>query len=223
MSLGYAAAGKPALLDLGSVASEVGWPRAHLVFADATIAFAPVRRQPLDEPGAGLLRRDHRLHAEGAGKCVGRGVAAQFGLQAVEVLGMLRDPARTQVMLVTLAEETPINELIETAYRLEDQLQVSLGPVIVNGVLPELADIDRDPAELIGASAVPPSQMSTLRAAGHWWSTRFDRQREELDRLAEALPLPQIQLPYLFGHTIGAAESVALSDALIRGVSQLDG
>src|SRR6478735_4129178 len=89
MSLGYAAAGKPALLDSGSVASKVGWPRAHLVFADATIAFAPVRRQPLDEPGAGLLRRDHRLHAEGAGKCVGRGVAAQFGLQAVEVLGVV--------------------------------------------------------------------------------------------------------------------------------------
>ncbi|TML12713.1 MAG: hypothetical protein E6G39_11455 [Actinobacteria bacterium] len=51
--------------------------------------------------------------------------------QAVEVLAMLRDPARTQAMLVTLAEETPINELIETAYRLEDQLRVALGPIIV--------------------------------------------------------------------------------------------
>jgi anion-transporting ArsA/GET3 family ATPase len=143
--------------------------------------------------------------------------------QAVEVLAMLRDPARTQVMLVTLAEETPINELIETAYRLEDQLRVSLGPVIVNGVLPVLADIDRDPADLIDATTVPKAQLSTLRAAGKWWSTRCDRQREELDRLAEALPLPQIQLPYLFGTTIGGAESVELSDALIRGVSQLVG
>jgi anion-transporting ArsA/GET3 family ATPase len=143
--------------------------------------------------------------------------------QAVEVLAMLRDPARTQVMLVTLAEETPINELIETAYRLEDQLRVSLGPVIVNGVLPVLVDIDRDPADLIDATAVPKAQLSTLRAAGRWWATRCDRQREELERLADALPLPQIELPYLFGPTIGAAESIALSDALIRGVSHLDG
>ena len=148
--------------------------------------------------------------------------------QAVEVLAMLRDPARTQVMLVTLAEETPINELIETAYRLEDQLRVSLGPVIVNGVLPALAGIDRDPTELIDtalfdATDVPKAQLSSLRAAGRWWSTRYARQREELARLADALPLPQIELPQLFGPTIGAAESVELSDALVRGVSQLDG
>ena len=143
--------------------------------------------------------------------------------QAIEVLAMLRDPARTQVMLVTLAEETPINELIETAYRLEDQLRVSLGPVIVNGVLPALAGIDRDPSELIDATSVPKSQLSTLRAAGQWWSKRYARQREELERLAEALPLPQIELPYLFGPTIGAAQSIELSDALVEGVNLLDG
>ncbi|MEO8694707.1 MAG: ArsA-related P-loop ATPase [Acidimicrobiales bacterium] len=142
--------------------------------------------------------------------------------QSVEVLAMLRDPARTQVMLVTLAEETPVNELIETAYRLEDQLRVSLGPVIVNSVLPALAGIDRDPAELL-AAALPDAQLSSLRAAGQWWSTRYARQREELERLAEALPLPQIELPQLFSPTIGVEESIQLSDALIRGVTQLDG
>ncbi len=142
--------------------------------------------------------------------------------QAVEVLSMLRDPTRTQVMLVTLAEETPINELIETAYRLEDQLRVSLGPVVVNGVLPSLADIDRDPAELIDG-AVPKAQLETLRAAGKWWSTRYERQRSELARLAEALPLPQIELPHVFGPTIGSRESIELSDALLRGVSGLAG
>ena len=143
--------------------------------------------------------------------------------QAVEVLAMLRDPARTQVMLVTLAEETPINELIETAYRLEDQLRVALGPIIVNGVLPALAEMDRDPIDLIDAASVPASQLTTLRAAGRWWSTRYARQREELERLAEALPLPQIELPHLFTPTIGPAESIALSAALVEGVSRLDG
>ncbi|HUP72822.1 MAG TPA: ArsA-related P-loop ATPase [Acidimicrobiales bacterium] len=143
--------------------------------------------------------------------------------QAVEVLAMLRDPARAQVILVTLAEETPINELIETAYRLEDQLRVSLGPVVVNGVLPALADIERDPADLIDAAIVPKAQLSTLREAGRWWATRYARQREELARLAEALPLPQIELPQLFGPTIGSAESVVLTDALVRGVNDLDG
>jgi anion-transporting ArsA/GET3 family ATPase len=143
--------------------------------------------------------------------------------QAVEVLAMLRDPARTQVVLVTLAEETPINELIETAYRLEDQLRVSLGPVIVNGVLPAFEDIGRDPSELMDVDHVPAAQLATLRAAGRWWCTRYARQREQLARLAEALPLPQIELPHVFGPTIGSRESIALSDALIRGVSALAG
>jgi hypothetical protein len=143
--------------------------------------------------------------------------------QAVEVLAMLRDPARTQVVLVTLAEETPINELIETAYRLEDQLRVSLGPVIVNGVLPSLDEIDRDPGELIDAGQIPAAQLSTLRAAGRWWSTRYARQREQLARLSEALPLPQIELPHVFGPSIGSRESIALADALARGVTQLAG
>ena len=143
--------------------------------------------------------------------------------QAVEVLAMLRDPTRTQVMLVTLAEETPINELIETAYRLEDQLRVALGPVIVNGVLPALADIDREPSDLADTAGVPQSQLSTLRAAGEWWATRYARQRKELDRLSEALPLPQIELPHLFCPAIGPAQSIELADALVEGVRRLDG
>jgi anion-transporting ArsA/GET3 family ATPase len=143
--------------------------------------------------------------------------------QAVEVLAMLRDSARTQVMLVTLAEETPVNELIETAYRLEDQLRVALGPVIVNSVLPELADIDREPDDLADLTGVPNSQRTTLRAAGEWWATRYERQRKELDRLAEALPLPQIELPHLFCPAIATAQSVQLADALVAGVRRLDG
>jgi hypothetical protein len=89
-------------------------------------------------------------------------------------------------------------------------------------VLPALADINRDPSELIDA-AVPNAQLETLRAAGKWWSTRYERQRSELARLAEALPLPQIELPHVFGPTIGSRESIELSDALLRGVSRLAG
>ena len=36
-------------------------------------------------------------------------------------------------MLVTLPEETPVNELVETAFAIEDRVGVALGPVVVNG------------------------------------------------------------------------------------------
>ena len=52
--------------------------------------------------------------------------------QAADVVALLTDPARCQVVLVTLPEETPVSELIETAYAIEDRAGVALGPVVVN-------------------------------------------------------------------------------------------
>ena len=77
--------------------------------------------------------------------------------QAREVLEMLNDPARCQVVLVTLPEETPVNELIETAYSLEDKVGVSLGPVVVNGLYPEIDGLDADPSAAADARRHEPA------------------------------------------------------------------
>jgi len=65
--------------------------------------------------------------------------------QAADVLELLTDPRRCRVMLVTIPEETPVNELIETAYSLEDQVGVALGPVVVNGVVADLPGLAVSP------------------------------------------------------------------------------
>ena len=49
--------------------------------------------------------------------------------QAQDVVDLLGDPERCQVVLVTLPETTPVNEVVETAYALEDRVGVRLGPV----------------------------------------------------------------------------------------------
>ena len=75
--------------------------------------------------------------------------------QAAEVVSLLTDPSRCQVVLVTLPEETPVNEVVETAYKLEDRVGVTLGPMVVNGLYPPLDGLDADPqalAESMGAS-----------------------------------------------------------------------
>ena len=54
---------------------------------------------------------------------------------------MLSDASRCQVVLVTLPEETPVNEAIETAFTLEDKVGIKLGPLVVNGVYPESSSI----------------------------------------------------------------------------------
>ena len=58
--------------------------------------------------------------------------------QAADVVELLSDPARCRVILVTLPEETPVNELVDTAYAVEDRAGVALGPIVVNGCVSPL-------------------------------------------------------------------------------------
>jgi anion-transporting ArsA/GET3 family ATPase len=145
--------------------------------------------------------------------------------QAAEVVEMLHDAERCQVMLVTLPEETPVNELIETAYRFEDEVGVKLGPVVVNACYPPVAHLLADPVALAEAAGKPvPSdhEAECLREAARFRVSRERVQSGQLTRLASELPLPQLQLPYLFTAEIGLAEIGRLAVALAEGVGRLD-
>jgi anion-transporting ArsA/GET3 family ATPase len=143
--------------------------------------------------------------------------------QARDVLSLLSDPSRCQVVLVTLPEETPVNELVETAFALEDRVGVSLGPVVVNGLYPLLAGLDQDPvdAAAAGGRSLRPGEADALRAAAEFRRERIALQAEQVERLAEALPLPQMGLPYLFDAELGLAQLDELADAALREIEAL--
>jgi anion-transporting ArsA/GET3 family ATPase len=144
--------------------------------------------------------------------------------QARDVLELLGDPTRTQVVLVTLPEETPVNELVETAYQLEDRVGVSLGPVVVNGLYPDLPGLDVNPkkaADEAGAS-LRRGEGPSLAAAAEFRRERMALQAEQVSRLSEALPLPQLRLPYLFDAELGPSQLDELAAALLAGVEALD-
>jgi anion-transporting ArsA/GET3 family ATPase len=137
--------------------------------------------------------------------------------QARDVDAMLSDAARCQVVLVTLPEETPVNEAIETAFGLEDRVGIKLGPLVVNGVYPVM---DLDVAE-IDAAGLDSRDADALRAAADFRIHRQQLQASQLARLKEALPLPQIVLPQLFTSAIGPNEITELADAMRKEVEQL--
>jgi anion-transporting ArsA/GET3 family ATPase len=143
--------------------------------------------------------------------------------QAQDVVDLLSDPARCQVILVTLPEETPVNEVVETAYALEDRVGIKLGPLVVNGVYPRLEHLDDDPVEAARAAgtALTDEQASELRAAAAFRRARQDLQAEQLDRLREALPLHQLRLPFLFTPELGPPELDQLAGALATEVEGL--
>jgi anion-transporting ArsA/GET3 family ATPase len=141
--------------------------------------------------------------------------------QARDVLELLTDPSRCQVMLVALPEETPVNELVDTAFHLEDRVGVALGPVVVNALLPATGDLAVDPTTAASEAGVTlrPGEADALAAAAAFRRDRSAMQAEQLARLAEALPLPQLHLPFLFSASLGPAELDVLARALLDGLA----
>ncbi len=135
-------------------------------------------------------------------------------IQSDEVLELLHDPERCQVVLVTLPETTPVNEVVETAFALEDEVGVQLGPLIVNSVdsgvaVPGVAQTD---AAIAGVDS--PDDAEVLRAAVDFVRSRREMEREEIERLGAELPLPRIVLPLLPSAGLLPGDLDQLVDAL---------
>ncbi len=157
--------------------------------------------------------------------------AGPIANQADDVLTMLADPTRCRVILATLPEETPINELVETAFALEDEVGVQLGPVVLNSVaaLPEglgdAVDSKKSAKERAKDSSVDNSDqalLDSMLAAATFRMTWVDHQRTQIERLVAQLPLPLITLPARFTTDLGPDDLEVLTDALLAGITTLD-
>jgi arsenite/tail-anchored protein-transporting ATPase len=138
--------------------------------------------------------------------------------QADDVLELLHDPERCQVVLVTLPETTPVNEVVETAFALEDQVGVQLGPVVVNGV--DVGDPLPDDDAVRGAVA----ELDASDAEGLIEAVAFRRSRRameagEIARLRAELPIPEVTLPALRVAGLTSSDIEQLADALRNGTA----
>jgi anion-transporting ArsA/GET3 family ATPase len=158
-----------------------------------------------------------------AGGLVGAARGGPLRTQAQDVVELLSDPVRCRVILVTLPEELPVSEAIESAFTLEDRAGVQLGPVVVNAADPEPVGLHRPAAEVVAAAglALPDAHVEALEAARRFRLERHAVSAEQVDRLARELPLPHLIVPALPEETIGPAESVALAEALGASVEGL--
>lgn len=138
--------------------------------------------------------------------------------QADHALEMLGDGARSRVMLVTLPEETPVTEIIETAFTIEDEVGVHLAPVVVNSMWPEIKGLEKAATE---TGKRENDARDNRRTAAAYRLARQQQQRSEVDRLAEGLPLPQIELPFVFTTDLGRADLDVLAETFTEQVAGL--
>jgi Mrp family chromosome partitioning ATPase len=123
--------------------------------------------------------------------------------QAADVADLLKDPKRSQVILVTLPETTPVNEVIETADVLRRDGGLRLGPVVLNAY-DEGDDLPLDKAQP-GTPLYEAAEFRNARRALH---------RRESRRLAHALDLGHIRLPLLASQKLDQGAIAQLAERL---------
>ncbi len=145
--------------------------------------------------------------------------------QADEVLEMLEDPARIQVALVTLAETTPVNETVETAFRLEDRVGVRLAPVIVNAVDVGVGEaaVPGRLSDLLAGVSVDDQDVEALGAAARFRDEWRAVQQAAIAQLAESLPLDQFHVPFVTGAVLDVRAIGTLARSVRDGTGRNTG
>jgi anion-transporting ArsA/GET3 family ATPase len=145
--------------------------------------------------------------------------------QAQGVIDMVYDPKRCRVVLVTLPEDMPVRETAESVETL-GKMGVALGPLVVNGLYPEVFPPDalrvvaKDAASAIAADAEragialagPPLDQLAAVAGTH--ARRTMNQHAAVKELRKETSMDAYDLPYLFTPRITRAELEGLAAAL---------
>ena len=103
------------------------------------------------------------------------------GHLAAEIAAFVRDPSACGVVVVTLAEEMPVQEAVELLQVLDQRLHRRPQLVVVNALYPPLPDAEGDCDD----------------AAGRLWRRRRAVNERELERLDGHWQGPQAELPLL--------------------------
>lgn len=155
----------------------------------------------------------------------------RFRDDAAACMEMLKDPQKSAVVPVTLLEDLPVTETEELVQLVRSDLELPLGPVMVNQRIQplfseservRLADRERARMELPQETLQEEAQgrgnsvERTLSAAGRR-AIREQTADQLVDRLKQ-LNLPLVELPELADRPEGLDSLGPLSEALARGV-----
>jgi anion-transporting ArsA/GET3 family ATPase len=150
--------------------------------------------------------------------------------QSAQITEMLEDPGRSQVVIVTLLEDMPVTETLESLVALRDE-GIALGPIIANQTLaPRFDDVDED---LV--TALDPEQLASVAAragveldegTARFALTQAETHRERLHLEAEMrarltdVGRPLLELPLLTGATFDVSDLEILADVIAASVGE---
>jgi anion-transporting ArsA/GET3 family ATPase len=150
---------------------------------------------------------------------------------------MLRDPKRSRVHLVTLPEEMPVAETLETATALRDRLRITTGVVFTNAVYGELLTAEEQERldhlvedgraeELVieakGAGlTLDDEDVDALVGYARFLQARRGIQAAHLKRLKKGVNEEVVELPFLFSAGLALPDVETLADAVESRIEEL--
>lgn len=155
---------------------------------------------------------------------------------ARRVLDWLRDPQQVAVHLTSLAEETPVNETLDTADQLSRRVRMPVECVYLNMLYPPVDDDPavekalerlRSPRGLSprgkDAPGIDAARAAALYACGDFYRSRRALQQEHRERLLDGLAhsTSVVDLPFLFTDRFGVKELDHLADTIEEQVLAL--
>ncbi len=132
--------------------------------------------------------------------------------QSREVLEMLADPKRLGVAFVTIAEETPVKESIETMGQLKRSSGIEPRALFLNSMLPSLHENDGD----IDLSGVDPS--SPVYRAARYTAARTAFQTRFEGLAAKAFSLAPIEIPLVPTVELKESDVAYLADIVLSQI-----
>jgi anion-transporting ArsA/GET3 family ATPase len=174
----------------------------------------------VDAPATGHGLQHFRM-PDAARETFGTGLVQR---ETTKIVELLRDSRATAVHLVTLAEEMPVTETLETERELTGPLAMPLGYVVVNRLhrrrfAPAVTSAVGDAARTSTGNDAALLAAVAARAVEESGWTAINAQN--LVRLREALPkAPMVELPYLFVEEFGRDELETLSRDLEQSMAQ---
>lgn len=136
--------------------------------------------------------------------------------QAREVEALLANAQRSQIVLVSTLEETPVNEVLELDAALTKQLGRGADLIVANGLIPDRLS-EQEVAQLaVPTVAIDPVAVAAIKLR----HARSAMQREQLERLRSGAQCPLITLPAITSHAVGPDELEQLA-ALLGSELQL--
>lgn len=131
--------------------------------------------------------------------------------QAEDVTELLNDPNRCKVILITIPEETPVEETVQTINKIKDIGDITFGPILINGVLPD-QQISPAARVLISDNAATAGEF----AAYEYLESRRAMQDKNIESLSHKLGnAAYIQLPQMFADEIGIKQQFELARLII--------